>query len=125
MIYQPQANLPKVLADPDKLKEVIKNLVDNAIKYTIGKGTVTVTHEIKQNMLLTHIKDTGIGIPKSKQRNLFQKFFRVKAKGTEEITGTGLGLWIIKQLVEKMQGKIWVQSEEEKGSTFSFSLPIS
>jgi len=59
------------------------------------------------------------------QKKLFEKFYRVKAKGTEEVTGTGLGLFIVKQLVEKMHGKIWMESIEGKGSTFSFSLPMS
>ena len=125
MIYQPPKGLPKILADPDKLGEVIKNLVDNAIKYTLGAGTVTVTHEIKEKMLITHVKDTGAGIPKDRQEKLFQKFYRVKSEGTEEITGTGLGLWIIKQLLGKMNGKIWFESEKDKGSTFSFSLPVA
>lgn len=124
MIYGHQPVLPKILADPNKLKEIIKNLVDNAIKYTIGPGTITIYHETKEKELLTHIKDSGIGMSKENQKKLFQKFFRAKAKGTEEVQGTGLGLWIVKQLIEKMSGKIWVESEEGKGSTFSFSLPI-
>jgi len=121
--YEPDNNLPEVLADPDKLKEVTSNLMSNAIKYTLGSGTVTITQEEKEGMVITHVKDTGIGIPPEAQKKLFQKFYRVKAKGTEEVQGTGLGLWIIKQLIEKMNGKIWVESEEGKGSTFSFSLP--
>ena len=125
VIYNPQSNLPKVLADPDKLKEVIKNLVDNSIKYTLEKGVITVEHEMKEKMLITHIKDTGLGISKENQKKLFQKFYRIKTEETKKIKGTGLGLWIIKQLLEKMNGKIWFISEEEKGSIFSFSLPVA
>lgn len=125
MIYDYQPVLPKILADSNKLKEIIKNLVDNAIKYTVGTGTITISHEIKEKELVTHIKDTGVGISKENQKKLFEKFFRAKEKGTEEIQGTGLGLWIVKQLIEKMNGKIWVESEEGKGSTFSFSLPLA
>lgn len=125
MIYEPSPGLPKILADSNKLKEVIKNLVDNAIKYTVKPGTITVYHEIKGKELLTHVKDTGIGISKESQNKLFQKFFRIKKEETREVQGTGLGLWIIKQLIEKMNGRIRVESEEGKGSTFSFSLPIA
>ncbi|MBI4812690.1 sensor histidine kinase [Candidatus Falkowbacteria bacterium] len=124
-IYNPQNDLPNILADQGKLREILKNLVDNAIKYTLGKGTITVNHEIKDKMLITHVRDTGIGITKENQLKLFEKFSRIKAEGTESIPGTGLGLWIIKQLVEKMNGKIWVVSERDNGSTFSFSLPIA
>ncbi len=114
-----------VLADVDKLKEILTNLISNAIKYTLGKGGITIWHEIKENMVITHVEDTGMGISVEAQKKLFEKFYRVKAKGTEEVTGTGLGLFIVKQLVEKMHGKIWMESIEGKGSTFSFSLPMS
>ena len=86
---------------------------------------ITVEHEIKEKMLITHIKDTGLGISKENQKKLFQKFYRIKTEETKEIKGTGLGLWIIKQLLEKMNGEIWSVSEEGKGSTFSFSLPVA
>lgn len=125
LIYEPQDGLPKVLADQDKLAEVMKNLIDNAIKYTVGSGRVVIYHEIKDNILITSVKDTGIGIPKEKQEKLFQKFFRVKTQETQDIQGTGLGLWLVKQLIEKMNGKIWVVSEQGKGSIFSFSLPLA
>lgn len=125
LVYDPPSDLPQVLADPDKFKEVIKNLVDNAIKYTVEAGTITVSHEIREKTLITYVKDTGVGISKENQKKLFQKFSRLKVKGTEQIPGTGLGLWIIKQLIEKMNGQIWIESEEGRGSVFGFSLPIS
>jgi len=125
MVYKPQPDLPQVLADPDKLREVIVNLVNNAIRYTLGAGTITVSHEVKNKMLITYVEDTGIGISKENQKKLFTKFYRIKKEGTEGISGTGLGLWIVKQLVLKMKGEIWVVSTEGKGSTFSFSLPIT
>ena len=125
MIYQPQANLPTVLADSEKLKEIIKNLLDNAIKYTIEPGTVRVYHEVKKNILITHVEDTGVGIPRDRQKKIFQKFYRTKDERTQDVLGTGLGLWIVKQLIERMNGMIWFKSEAGKGSTFSFSLPLS
>jgi signal transduction histidine kinase len=135
VLYEP-TTLPKALADSVRLKEVVVNLVGNAIKYmgpstlrdasgqAVG-GTVTISHEVKDNAVITHIKDTGIGMSPEAQRRLFEKFYRVQSDKTREITGTGLGLFIVKQIVEKMEGKIWVESEEGRGSTFSFSLPIA
>lgn len=117
--------LPLVLADVDKLREVITNFVSNAIKYTLKESDVSVSHELEGNMLITHIKDHGVGISEEAQKKLFEKFYRIKAKGTEDQKGTGLGLWITKQLIEKMGGTVWVVSEEGKGSIFSFALPIA
>ncbi|OHB21913.1 MAG: hypothetical protein A2939_01435 [Parcubacteria group bacterium RIFCSPLOWO2_01_FULL_48_18] len=117
--------LPRVMADESRVKEVVTNLVGNAIKYTPGPGMITVTHEVKKERLITHVRDTGIGIPFKDQKNLFEKFYRVRTDKTIDVSGTGLGLFIAKQIVEKMNGKVWVKSEEGKGSTFSFSLPLA
>jgi len=122
---KPSDDLPNVMADSNRVKEVLVNLVGNAIKYTPDNGEVKVYHQIKGGELITHVKDNGLGISKEAQEKIFQKFYRVQTKETRDITGTGLGLFIVKQLVEKMDGKIWFESEEGKGSTFSFSLKIS
>jgi len=98
------------------------NLVNNAIKYTPEGGEVQVLHEVKGKELITHVKDNGFGIAKEAQKKIFEKFYRVKSEETQEIAGTGLGLFIVKQLVEKMNGKIWFKSQKGHGSTFSFSL---
>ncbi len=125
MTYQPPADLPQVLADTDRVKEVVVNLVGNAIKYMGGAGSIEVSHEVIDGRVVTHIADTGLGISKEAQEKLFQKFYRVQTDKTKEITGTGLGLFIVKEIVEKMNGTIWATSEEGKGSVFSFSLPIA
>ncbi len=128
LIYEPK-EIPKVMADADRIKEVMVNLLGNAIKYTIGKGRVTITHEVRTEFkgthLITRVADTGMGISKEAQKKLFEKFYRVQTEETRNITGTGLGLFIVKELVEKMNGTIWVESEEGKGSIFSFSLPAA
>lgn len=111
-----------VKADPERTRQVLINLIGNAIKYTPA-GSVTVSAEKTQNEVLVTVKDTGLGMSPEAQKKLFEKFYRVKTEKTRAITGTGLGLWITKKLVEMMGGKISVQSEEGKGSTFSFSLP--
>jgi len=127
MVYAPDADMPKVMADPDRIKEVMVNLIGNAIKYMGGAGAVTVSHERgeKDGMFITHVADTGLGIAKDAQGKLFEKFYRVQTEKTQDTTGTGLGLFIVREIVEKMGGKIWVASEEGKGSIFSFSLPVA
>jgi signal transduction histidine kinase len=130
--------LPQVLADADRVKEVVVNLVGNAIKYMGGAGTITITHELAPAaaslthdgrdlpaMLVTHIADTGLGISKEAQQKLFEKFYRVTTDKTKDITGTGLGLFIVKEIIEKMDGTLSVVSEEGKGSTFSFALKVA
>jgi signal transduction histidine kinase len=124
--------LPQVLADADRVKEVVVNLVGNAIKYMGGAGTITISHELAPavapatgSVLVTHIVDTGIGMSAEAQEKLFQKFYRVQTDKTKDIVGTGLGLFIVKEIIEKMGGTIAVASEEGKGSTFSFGLPVA
>lgn len=117
--------LPKVLADPIRTPEVITNLVANAINYTDSGGQVKVTLEASPNELITSISDTGVGIPKDAIPHLFNKFFRVSNQTQQASKGTGLGLYISKSIVEKLGGKIWVESEMGKGSKFSFSLPLA
>jgi signal transduction histidine kinase len=111
------------MADAQRLKEVFVNLMGNAVKYTLGSGTISVIHAVTPGEIITHIKDQGVGISPASQARLFEKFYRVQTDKTKDITGTGLGLFIVKQIIEKMHGRIWVESEEGKGSTFSFSLP--
>lgn len=122
IVFSPPKNIPQVKADPERVKQILTNLLGNAIKYT-PKGKVEIILEPKGREVICHVKDTGLGISKEDQKQLFKKFSRIKNEKTRTITGTGLGLWIVKQIVEMMAGKIWVESVENKGSTFSFSLP--
>ena len=112
----------KVVANIDKLKmaEVINNLVHNAIKYSKSRGKVQVGIEDKKSSVVVFVKDTGIGIPKSDQSKIFQKFFRAKNALVEE--GTGLGLYIVKAIVEKHGGRVWLESQENKGTTFYLEI---
>ncbi|MBW6431835.1 PAS domain-containing sensor histidine kinase [Patescibacteria group bacterium] len=120
-----KSKLPTVLGNTQKIKEVATNLINNAIKYTPNGGRVSVIFENDGKLVTSHVKDSGIGLSEENKKHLFEKFFRAKDKETEGITGTGLGLFISKQIIEKCNGKIWAESEKGKGSTFSFSLKIA
>ncbi len=115
-----------IKADKVRLTEVVSNLLANAIQYTNPGGWVQVTLEKKDNEVITSIADNGRGIPKEAIGHLFTKFYRVTQSLTQSSNpeGTGLGLYISKAIVELHHGKIWVESEVGKGSTFRFSLPI-
>ena len=126
LVIEPiQTPFPKVTADPDKLREVLMNLISNAIKYNRDGGSVTVRLETKGQEILTHVLDTGLGIGAEEQKHLFEKFWRSDDPDVRKQTGTGLGLFIVKEIVERMDGKIWAVSEKGKGTTFSFSLKIA
>lgn len=111
-----------VNVDNDHLREVVANLVENAIKYT-PKGDVVVDVDGDAEHVTISIADSGIGIPKEDQVHLFQKFYRVDNSDTREIGGTGLGLYLCRRLTEAMNGRIWLDSEYKKGSTFYVELP--
>jgi signal transduction histidine kinase len=123
--YVPLPGMPKVMADPAKLKEILANLISNAIKYNVADGSVKVDHQMGKEMLITRITDTGLGIDEADQKRLFEKFWRSDDMAVRAQAGTGLGLFIVKELVERMGGWLAVKSEHGKGSTFSFALPIA
>lgn len=119
--------LPRVKADKLRLHEILDNLITNAIKYS-GEGneiTVSAVPDVKNDWMVISVKDKGFGIPESEIPNLFKKFYRIKNDASRRISGTGLGLYIVKQMVEAHAGKIWVESKLNEGSTFSFTLPLS
>lgn len=124
LVHQVDAAPPKAMADSAKLQIVLTNFVTNAIKYNRKDGTVTVAHEVKDGQLVTSIADTGLGIPEDQQGHMFEKFYRVKHEDRASVPGTGLGMYITKQFIENMGGKIWFESVHGKGTTFFFSLPL-
>jgi PAS domain S-box-containing protein len=116
--------LPKVKVDREKITLAIQNLIDNAIRYTKRGGEISINLKSNQKEIEFSIQDNGIGIPKEQQKNIFQKFFRGSNALRMETEGSGLGLYITKNIIAAHSGKIWFQSEEEKGTTFYFTLPI-
>lgn len=109
-------------ADPDRIREVITNLFDNAVKYT-EQGKISIGLTGDNNVVQVYVRDTGPGIPAEDIPHLFQKFYRVDNSATRTIGGTGLGLFICRKIVELYHGRVWVESELGKGSTFFINLP--
>ncbi len=123
LIYDKKSDVGHVRADCDKVKEVLINIVGNAVKFT-HKGGVTVRAAVDGNFIVISITDTGSGISNSDQELLFKKFSQVQGNYAKQSGGTGLGLYICKIMVEGMGGKIWLDSTLGVGSTFHFTLPI-
>jgi PAS domain S-box-containing protein len=115
-----------VEADPDKLRQIVMDLVENAVKYSPGGGTVRVSARRRDDTVEVSVEDEGIGIPQAEHGRIFAKFYRAETGGRDLASGgTGLGLFIAKELVAAMRGRIWVRSREGEGSSFVFSLPLS
>ena len=111
-----------VMVDAERMREVIMNLIENGMKFT-QEGGITLGISGDDKTVTVSVHDTGLGIPKEDQGHLFQKFYRVDNSATRTIGGTGLGLYLCRTLIELFNGRIWVDSDFGKGSTFSFSLP--
>ncbi len=116
--------MPKVTVDVEKVKLAIQNLIDNAIRYTLPGGRITVSLKTVKNQIEFSIKDTGVGIPKAQQERVATKFFRGTNAMRMETEGSGLGLYITKNIIEAHGGKLWFESEENKGTTLYFILPL-
>ena len=113
-----------IVTDPLRFKQIMSNLMANAIKFT-DQGIIEFGYELKNNHLIQfYVKDSGIGLPPDKLKLIFERFRQAEESNTKEYGGTGLGLTISRKLVELLGGKIWVESEINKGSTFSFTLPL-
>ncbi|MEK7236088.1 MAG: ATP-binding protein [Nitrospirota bacterium] len=128
-----EADLPAVLGDEDRLMQVLSNLLDNAVKYTSGKGTITVAaHPVSDNTerpaiataVELSVTDTGMGIPEGDRPRIFERFYRVDKARSRELGGTGLGLAIVKHIVEGHGGQVWVEANAPTGSRFVVRLPV-
>ncbi|HXF90498.1 MAG TPA: ATP-binding protein, partial [Candidatus Nitrosotenuis sp.] len=115
--------IPEFFFDADKIEKVILNLVFNALKFT-EKGEIHVSCSRQENNVLVKVSDTGIGIPKEHMPKLFSRFSQADSSASRKYEGTGIGLALSKELVELHHGKIWAQSEEGRGTTFLFTIPI-
>ena len=113
-------------ADGDKLRQILGVLLDNAVRYSPGGGTVTVAARRSDQTVEIEVADEGIGIPTHEQERIFRKFYRAEGgAGSRGTGGTGLGLFIAQGLVLAMGGRIWVSSAEGEGSRFAFELPLA
>jgi PAS domain S-box-containing protein len=117
------AGVPRIAADKDRARQVLVNLVENAVKYSPHGGRVEVGAEADDGAVVFRVVDEGMGIPDQEQERIFEKFYRLDPNMTKGIGGTGLGLYICSELVERMGGGIWLKSQEGKGSAFFFQLP--
>jgi two-component system phosphate regulon sensor histidine kinase PhoR len=118
-------DLPAARGDANLLREVLRNLLDNAVQYTPAGGRIEVSVAAQNGNVVVTVADTGIGIPQAEQSRIFERFYRVDAARSREVGGTGLGLSIAKHIVEAHGGKIWVESEVGQGSRFHFSIPVA
>jgi signal transduction histidine kinase len=121
---KPRPSLPKVMVDVEKIKLVFQNLFDNAIRYTQQGGKITLSFESRPDQIEFLIKDTGLGIPKDQKERIFTKFFRAANVMKVDTEGSGLGLFIAKNIINAHGGKIWFESEEGQGTAFHFVLPV-
>jgi two-component system sensor histidine kinase VicK len=118
-------SVPPIQANSVHLTQAVINLVNNASKYTPEGGYVSVRlFQSDQQHLRLEVQDTGYGIPEEAQAKLFSEFYRVRTSDTENIPGTGLGLSLVKSVVEGIHGRVWVQSKQGLGSTFFVELPV-
>jgi len=128
IIFKKPKKMPQVLTDPKKIRYVIENIVSNAIKYNLDHGIIEISVELKQTKkeILFSCKDNGIGIPKEDYKKVFSKFYRSEKALESDPSGSGLGLYVNKAIVELSGGKIWfTKNKNGRGTTFYFSLPIA
>jgi two-component system phosphate regulon sensor histidine kinase PhoR len=125
LVVDVEPKLPLVRADPNQLRQVLNNLVDNAVKYSPDGGEVRVAATANGSSVRFSVSDKGLGIPLSEQRRIFEKFYRLDPNMTRGIGGTGLGLYISSELVRRFNGRLWVDSREGEGSTFHVELPTA
>ncbi len=118
-------SLPPVLADPGALRQILSNLLDNAIKFTPPGGQVSVRGSLRENYLCIEVRDSGIGIASSDLPRIFERFYRADVSLPRTPGSTGLGLAIVKHLVLAQGGQLWAESQLGAGSAFFFTLPVA
>lgn len=123
-LLEPEKELSHVKADRIKIQQVIENIIANAIKYSDGKGEIKINIKQDDKFVIFECRDRGIGIPADQMSEIFTKFFRAKNIIQKDTQGSGLGLYLAKEIIETLGGKIWVESVENKGTTVSFKLPV-
>jgi signal transduction histidine kinase len=121
--FKPPDTLPSVTVDPDRTAQVLRNLISNALHFTPEGGRISVRLTSDGKGITTSVTDNGIGIPAGDLPKIFDRFYRVDRSRSRSTGGSGLGLAIVKQLVEVQGGRVWAESADGKGSTFSFFLP--
>jgi len=124
-IIEPKKPLPLIPLDPSQITSVLQNLLENSVRYTGEKGKISIKIALETDVVKITVKDNGIGIPSSEQKDIFEKFFRANNAIQADPHGYGLGLFIVKNILEKHSGRIWFESEEKKGTEFYFTLPLS
>jgi signal transduction histidine kinase len=119
------ADVPSLTADPERVRQVLVNLLDNAVKFSPDGGHITVSIRQSNGSVRFSVEDQGIGIPPTEQARIFEKFHRLDPHLTRGVGGTGLGLFICQELIREMNGRIWVRPSQGRGSTFVFELPTA
>ncbi len=122
---KPAEKIPPVRIDTEKIRVVLQNILENAIKYSDGEGKVLISMIPQKDYVEISITDNGIGISPEDQKKIFDKYFRAKNAEAKGPTGTGIGLFTTKNIIDKHGGKIWFESEENKSTTFHFTIPIA
>jgi len=117
------SDLPVVRGDPGRLEQVLNNLLSNAIKYSPDGGTIEISGRTSSDDVIVTVADQGVGIPFEEQSRVFERFFRGARERHQRTPGAGLGLYLVKAIVEAHAGRVWVESAPEQGSAFSFSVP--
>jgi NtrC-family two-component system sensor histidine kinase KinB len=126
IVNKPAENLPQVKIDADKIIQVLNNLIGNAIKFTPANGTITVRAQVyKDREIVVSVQDTGMGIAQNELEKVFDKFYQTGERVATDVSGTGIGLSIAKEIVQLHGGKIWVESENGQGAKFSFTVPLN
>jgi signal transduction histidine kinase len=124
LVLDAPKRLPRVAADPGQLRQVLANVVDNAVKYSPDGGEVRISLAQDNGRMRFAVRDAGLGIPAKERARIFEKFYRLDPNMTRGIGGTGLGLYICRELVRRIDGRIWVESQPGEGSTFFVEIPV-